>query len=93
MRRDVVGQDAVCARRSFTRNVHGCIDCLTLGGLKPVGEAQLIIDSTSLCADTCVVPALPYHECGNTFQRLVVVGDAAQLPPFTRLRGDDAPLS
>jgi hypothetical protein len=54
----------------------------------------LVVDEAGTCADSCIVPVLARNESGGTFERLVIVGDAKQLPCFTRLRDPlDAPVS
>ena len=54
----------------------------------------LVVDEAGTCADSCIVPVLVRNESGGTFERLVLVGDAKQLPCFTRLRDPlDAPVS
>jgi len=53
----------------------------------------LIVDEAGTCADACLVPCLPHTARGGTFQRLLLVGDSRQLPPFTRLRENAAAVS
>ena len=54
----------------------------------------LVVDEAGTCADSNLVPALTRSERGAWFQRLVLVGDAKQLPPFGRVRDpQDAPVS
>jgi hypothetical protein len=55
--------------------------------------STLIVDEAGTCADACLAPCLPYTANGRAFQRLLLVGDAKQLPPFSRLRGCDAAVS
>lgn len=55
--------------------------------------STLVVDEAGTCPDTCIVPILPYQAVGGTFERLVMVGDSKQLPPFSRLRGNAAPVA
>jgi len=48
--------------------------------------STLVVDEAGTCADSCLVGVLPYTETGHTFERLLLVGDAKQLPPFSRQR-------
>ena len=41
----------------------------------------LVVDEAGTCADTNIVATL----FGHTFRRMLLVGDSAQLPPFSRL--------
>jgi hypothetical protein len=81
--------------------------CATVGGLvrrsgrdNPgpvdmlVGKCTtLVVDEAGTCADNSLVPVLPYLATGHTFDRMILVGDAKQLPPFSRLKGDDPNVS
>lgn len=54
----------------------------------------LVVDEAGTCADACLVPALARDQRGQTFERLVLIGDASQLPPFARIFDPaDAPVS
>lgn len=47
--------------------------------------STLVVDEAGTCADTNIVATLPKMATGGTFCRTLLVGDSAQLPPFSRL--------
>ena len=101
-----VAEREAARRRVGERSLALVCTCASVGGLVRTGPddagvinvlaarcTTLIVDEAGTCADACLIPCLPYTPGGLTFERLLLVGDSKQLPPFSRLRDEDAAVS
>ncbi|MDA9633401.1 AAA domain-containing protein [bacterium] len=101
-----VAEREAARRRVGERSLALVCTCASVGGLVRAGPddddvinvlaarcTTLIVDEAGTCADACLIPCLPYTPGDRTFERLLLVGDSKQLPPFSRLRDEDAAVS